>query len=96
MQASKATKSALASTTSLLEALQFAMSLALYLKTLLALLETPDDVIKRRALRLFGAAITKASAAEEIEAAMGFCSKVDFLFLICNSRLVGGRAPCCL
>lgn len=58
---------------------------ALYTTTLLALLQAPDDTVKRRALRLFDATLARVSEPEDVAAAMGFCGQVFSAYTIAVS-----------
>ena len=50
---------------------------ASFTSALLALLKSPHDSVRRRALRLFQASAAKAAEPEAVDAAMLFCGKVS-------------------
>ena len=73
---SKQQRAAIAGVSRMLESLEAAMPPAAFTSALLALLQSPHDSVRRRALRLFRASAAKATEPAAVDAAMLFCGKV--------------------
>lgn len=76
---------AISGATAMLEAVTGALPPVTYSNVVLRLLATPEDSVKRRALRLFESGLSRATEANEIDAAMSFCSQVGHSQFCCQS-----------